>query len=404
MASCPLSGSYISYSYPLRNYSLLHCSYHFISCSLLLQSLWGMRLAPTLFHYNLSCHIFCTMHFDLERAARVTEVGAPFPPITQEVTHRQPIPCSNPEMLLPCDSQIALITERRSMPFRHQSTSKTSTKSQSSNDASTIQRPASPAPTLSSRRSVSSMKELLPLRLQEIPPKIDLASWLDCTAPDMRNPVLPSLEHKEPAAYSLVPWMSSSQDMRISCDLPPNRYRETPIYTGSGSPMLSQAYFSDEELCYSCSPRGSVCDELCIVTDYEDAEVSLPYSHECPVDRADTIEDGRNGSIETSTTSFASTRFSTLSAGCHEEYFTPGEATWMKSGLRSWTSGQTEEVPYGDGNLVVREDQSSFEGWLNSESSRSSSSFSSDEVLDVCTIFSNSAFSRPVLNCMLTMQ
>jgi len=55
----------------------------------------------------------------------------------------------------------------------------------------------------------------------------------------------------------------------------PNLYRDTPIYTEPGSPLLGRAYYTDEDVCFNCSPPGSSCDESCIFHDYESSSEAI---------------------------------------------------------------------------------------------------------------------------------
>jgi hypothetical protein len=197
--------------------------------------------------------------------------------------------------------------------------------------------------------------------------------------------------------------MSSSQDVRLSYNLPPGRYRETPVYSGPGSPVLSPAYFSDEEPCYHCSPQGSVYDEICIESNYDNAKALCPQSQESVVDYADTFDADRIEYDKMFTTSFASTRMSKLSIGYCEDCIPPDEATWMKSRLGSWIKDGAREAASRNGSNEVHEEQNPFEGWLASESSRSSSSFSSDEVLDVCAFIFDFALKQPIHEYLLTV-
>ena len=304
---------------------------------------------------------------------------------------------------------MAMVSERCSMPYLRLPASKSFKRDQSGSDASTAERPGSPASMVSSRRSVSSMKHLLPLRLQPTPPQpmVELASWLDNTIFNLQSPTTFNFENesrKELTEPIPIPWMSSSQDIRLPHNLPPGRYRETPIYSDCGSPMLSRAYFSDEDSCYHCSSKGSICDELCIVSDYEDAETPNSYSQNSAIDYTDIFDADKVGSIETSTTAFALSRMSELSARCHGEYCPPDEAVWIKSSSCPWIEAGVHEAASSSGDNQVEQEQNPFENWLDSESSRSASSFSDDEVLDVrisaCIV--HRGIKHPMLEHMLT--
>jgi hypothetical protein len=177
--------------------------------------------------------------------------------------------------------------------------------------------------------------------------------------------------------------MSSPRDVPLSHDLLPNRYRETPIYSDPGSPTLSRAYFSNEESYYQYSPKGSKCDELCIVSDYEDAETPNSYGQASIIDYADAFDVNKIGFVKISTTSFASSRMPKLSTRCHGENVPPDEVVRMKSSSDPWIEAGVPEAASSSGINEIEQEQNPFEGWLDSGSSRSSSSFTNDEVLDV---------------------
>jgi hypothetical protein len=104
------------------------------------------------------------------------------------------------------------------------------------------------------QRSVSGMKALLPLKLSSSmasstwssPARIQ-RSGNDST---LRKP------HHSPKRKSNAP-----QSMII----PREQYRDTPVYTEPGSPLLNLAYYTDEEVCLSSSPIEPCCDESSII-------------------------------------------------------------------------------------------------------------------------------------------
>jgi hypothetical protein len=335
------------------------------------------------------------MHFAPKRAAQAAE--APSSTIPQVSVHRQHLQCSISEPLHTRDSHMAMVSKGRSMPCLRLPASKSFKRDQSGSDASTTGKPGSPASMVSSRRSVSSMKHLLPLRLQPTPPqtRVDLTSWLDNTVLNLQTPTKFNFgnelreELNEP---SPIPWITSSQDVQLSHNPLLDRYMETPVYPDRGSRMLSRAYSSDEDSCYHCLSKGSICDELCIVSDYEDAETPSSYSQDSAIDYIDTFDVDKVGSVETFRTSFALPRMSELSARYHGECCPPHEAVWIKSSSGPWVEAGVHAATSSSGNNHVEQDP--FESWLDSESGRSSSSLSDDEVLDVrisdCTVASSS--------------
>jgi hypothetical protein len=248
------------------------------------------------------------------------------------------------------------------------------------------------------QRSVRGMKELMPLKLQSPPstprPRADLTSWLkntiSCTIPQIALPVSfgsPIFSGSEPdltqeVVDEKVPWMSSQDDKTLH-DLHPNRYRETPIYSEPRSPVLCRAYFTDEDLCFNCPPPGSVCDELCIVSDYE-VEKSTDASNKLPLaDGTESFVNELEESVMISPMSMASLRLSELSIKCRGESNTSTDTTGL--GLlprRKLAPAFEESNPYMAANEFT--EQRFDVGWLDTDSSRPSSPDSlNEEFLDV---------------------
>jgi len=177
--------------------------------------------------------------------------------------------------------------------------------------------------------------------------------------------------------------MSSSQDIRPSQDLPPNEYRETLIYSNPRSPMLSPAYFSDEESCYQCQPIGSECDELCILSEYEDMETKNSNSQASLVGYTEALDADRIESVQTSPTSFASPEMSKLFIRCQGESVPANVATWTKWRSRHWSKDGVSEAALSLRENNIEYEEYPREGWFDSESSQSSCSSRYGDVLDV---------------------
>lgn len=185
-----------------------------------------------------------------------------------------------------------------------------------------------------------------------------------------------------------VPWMWSRGGSLLQ-DLNPNKYRETPIYSEPRSPMLSRAYFSEEDLCYNCPPPGSVCDELCIVSDYEDEDSTDSTDSQSLVsfaDCAETFDRDMEDSIETCRTSLTSSRLSGLSIRCQGE---PSPMVETDISILSPTSQY--ESRWDDSSEATSNAEPAdgyFNQWLDAESSRSSSPESSDSGVFSVSIYS----------------
>jgi hypothetical protein len=107
-----------------------------------------------------------------------------------------------------------------------------------------------PHPLSPSRKSVSSMKSLLPLKLHSSPPMPNISVWLDGTSQnsqvDAKSPSFLPKPVTSDDCY--IPWMLSPQNSELFSGAGSGCYRETPIYSEPGSPTLSRAYYSDGEL------------------------------------------------------------------------------------------------------------------------------------------------------------
>lgn len=237
-----------------------------------------------------------------------------------------------------------------------------------------------------SRRSVSGMKSLLPLKLQSTPPmpSLDVSAWIDNTIRQTRSSntldVLP--RHQEISIEERVSWTGSRHHGTFT-DISQPRYRETAVYSEPASPSFSPAYATDEELrtisrasdaasgdklatFYTSSLSESVlsCDD-CALSDYAAPDDPDETSH-----TSGTVRD-----------SFMSPRGSGLSIKCQGEYAM--EAAWLKP-TRRLASGFEES--YKSPAL-----HSASESWIESDSSRCSSSLGSDDVYDVSVPFHSSS-------------
>ncbi len=280
------------------------------------------------------------------------------------------------------DGQKSTLRSKRSMPSLRLPVSRFSVDSDSTHSSRSsinMERDRERySPSLRSRRSVTSMKQLLPLKLHSTPPMPKITSWLDDTL---------SSDPPSPAPFDFglndvpkdldknqVPWMHSSQEEQLLSHLRPDRYRETPVYSEPNSPLLARAYFTNEDLCFACPPPGSTCQELCIVNSYESVSSESQDSYAACTDTFDPND--HEGSIETSPTSYTSSRisdFSALSIQCKGEY--PDESVWLRNSIRESLEASLQEY---------REtEEPASEKWIESDSSRCSSPMSCNEVYDV---------------------
>jgi hypothetical protein len=115
-----------------------------------------------------------------------------------------------------------------------------------------------------SYRKVSGMKNLLPLRLLS-PPLPNLDFW---TTPNRSTFGEAKFEPEVDQSQTEVDTAGFNITRR-----PPNTrarlYRDTPIYTKAGSPLLGDAYVPQEQFCFNCSPPGSSYDDCGIRQELE---------------------------------------------------------------------------------------------------------------------------------------
>lgn len=214
----------------------------------------------------------------------------------------------------------------------------------------------------SMRRLVSGMKSMLPLKLSAL--YHTEAEWPPSPSSIQRstfsNPVYapsgsPSLrERRTKCRHSPTPM-----------PIPPERYRDTPIYSDLGSPLLGRAHYSHEHVCFNCSPPGSSCNESCIFNGYETSsdegsDVDLIWLNSVP-DNA--------GTGDSSVSTVSEERSSDLSFKCRGESDPLGtqlyrdEAAWLSS------SSPRSNTALQNGGLAVMTPEHDVESWLIDTSS-----------------------------------
>jgi hypothetical protein len=211
------------------------------------------------------------------------------------------------------------------------------------------------------RRSVTGMKNLLPLKLssttrsdQEWPsPTSSNRSTFGLLIPPPKS----ILERR--ARHSFVP-----PTMAIR----PEQYRDTPIYTEPGSPLMGRAYYTDDDVCFSCSPPGSYCGDPYIVHEYES---SSDGGYACGEWLRSVPENFVAGGSGNSTDG---TRDSDLSFKCQGEsspFETPlfrDEAAWLSSS--SPPRGKFNRTANDEGEVITPiTPEYGAEGWLDDASS-----------------------------------
>lgn len=219
--------------------------------------------------------------------------------------------------------------------------------------------------TNSMRRSVTGMKSLLPLKLS--PAKLAEKEWPSLPSPSIQRSTFGIPAYTTRSTQSIRERRGRHKLPPTKVKIHPERYRDTPIYSDPGSPIPGRAYYTDDDVCFNCSPPGSPCNESCIFNEYEET-----YS-----DEGSDAGSVRFGSIpETSgyTDSRASTasgeRNSDLSFKCRGESDTAGtslfrdEAAWLSSSSPCRSQHTLQPT-----TLVAMPPVRDSQGWLDDTSS-----------------------------------
>lgn len=238
-----------------------------------------------------------------------------------------------------------------------------------------------PIPPYYSRRSVSGMKNLMPLKLASPPTSAQTSPVIDSPG-SFRSAGLrkPSSRDTTP-----IPWMSSSSSVPQLGHVNPKRYRETPIYSEPNSPQLARAYFRSPGPSYCCGPPGSPCEELCIVKSYkeslDDSSETLEEFSDCleSLDGDAGLDSDDDGSISTAPTSLPSARFS----GSSELSIKCRGLPPRNDGLGLESSAIPALAEPFDGTASRIATPTDLRKWIESDESHRSSTNSMFEIADV---------------------
>ncbi|PVH74697.1 hypothetical protein DL98DRAFT_519137 [Cadophora sp. DSE1049] len=178
------------------------------------------------------------------------------------------------------------------------------------------------------KRSVPSMKSLLPLKLlSQTLPQPDI--W-PSTSQDQRSTfgaILPAQESSRNKGKTNNPL-----GLRLSLLPPRQSQRDTPIYNEPGSPLPGRAYYTSDDLYINCSPPASNCDDGCVFHDHraiDTRERENEFADEF-ASQSNTIDatDFRRRSYVSD-----APRSSGLSFQCSGETLVPSEAAWLSTPL-----------------------------------------------------------------------
>lgn len=237
-----------------------------------------------------------------------------------------------------------------------------------------------------SRRSVKVMKSLLPLKLssprlqspRSPSPVPSLRSDFETplTPPTLRPIPLPILQRR--------PDHNSKPATRLPMKLRSDKYRDTPYFT----PKLDLIYLARDEICLSCSPTGSSCDESCIFQDYaslDNSDSSLESDFEDDECRRGLGFEFWQANPHHDARKRPRNKSSDLSIKCRGEFSSSekpmfaDEAAWLSSSplTKPRTSKRLPRLP-----PKHRSVEHELDGWLSDSSSQD------DEDELVCSCFS----------------
>jgi hypothetical protein len=234
------------------------------------------------------------------------------------------------------------------------------------------------------RRSVSGMKRLLPLKLSS---SLPTTTW--------NSPKLPQRTtfgfEVHPGHDSLLKNSHQSSNQRFKAPPPitirREKYRDTPVYTEPGSPLLSLVYFTDDQMCLSSPPTES-CDESSIFDRY--ASHSSENNDFEDLDEDTPLPEGLSPRTN------RHSRSSELSFKCLGEPGRPlfrDEGAWLSSPLSRWNAHKEDPFPQRlADNMPVERD---IEGWL---STSETSSICDDANEDLYVRSENPFYKLPLIN------
>ncbi|KAK0110978.1 hypothetical protein ONS95_001359 [Cadophora gregata] len=177
---------------------------------------------------------------------------------------------------------------------------------------------------VSSKRSVPSMKSLLPLKL---------------LSPTLPQPhIWPSASQDQRSTFGVIqPTQESSKvqgktnnplGLRLSVLPPRQSQRDTPIYNELGSPLPERAYYTSDDIC-NCSQPASSFNDRCVFHDHTAADnVEPEYEDDEVASQSNTID-----ATNFRRRSYDAPRSSDLSFQCSGEDPVPSEAAWLSTPL-----------------------------------------------------------------------
>ncbi|KAH8759182.1 hypothetical protein BGZ57DRAFT_932373 [Hyaloscypha finlandica] len=216
-------------------------------------------------------------------------------------------------------------------------------------------------------RSVPGMKSLLPLRLLS---PVDV--WPSSAPPNRSTFGMNIVSTDEDEDGSLPGKVDDGNDLESRAGnhrLKP--YRDVPIYSEPGSPLLNRAYLTDEEVHSNCSTSES--EEWFEVYDYLGMERE---ASEC-VDESSTIKGPIEDEVEDDLKTISEPskhrtspmdRSSAMSFQCsgEAEALFSNEAAWLRSPLSYHHPGKASRLPLRDSSVPFEQN---VESWLSDTSS-----------------------------------
>ena len=187
-----------------------------------------------------------------------------------------------------------------------------------------------PEPSFTNRRSVSGMKKLLPLKLSS--PSLPDSSLSQLTGSTNRSS---SATSESLTLHSHLPTTKNLSDPRFKKPrsprliLRPEQYRDVPIYTELGSPVIGLPYYNCEDDYCDCSAPNS---EACNIQNKYSLNDEISYFGDRNVSSLEDLDERRN--LPTTTKVKDWSRTSDMSLKCLGEVLFHDEASWLSSPLQ----------------------------------------------------------------------
>jgi hypothetical protein len=222
------------------------------------------------------------------------------------------------------------------------------------------------------------MTKLLPLKLSSL----DIPTSNFSSPKSTHSSMFRAVEFPKGHAKSLSPAMFLNHRFRKPCPLPmiiqPEQYRDTPIYSDPGSPLLGCAHYTDRDNCFDFSPPRSSGEDTSEICDNSSSNGRNFDSGERYNQGIEDLEEPGNLSKTLAMKAEDLSRSSYMSLKCLGQALFRDEASWLSSALNRWKEPKSDCLPH----ILARNMPSGYEieDW-SSESTTTSYCEDEEDVL-----------------------